>query len=74
MKNIQVSFDEQTITLIEKIAETSQKTRTAVIREAVTAWLKQKRIDDFESQWIKTLKQEKKAYADTADNDDSAPY
>ena len=58
MKNIQVSFDEKTITILEQIANLTNKTRTAVIREAVDEWLKQKRIDDFESRWINALKKE----------------
>jgi hypothetical protein len=71
MKNIQINFDENTITLIEKIAALSKKTRAAVIREAVTDWLKQKRINDFESKWIKALEQEKADYTNTADSDDT---
>ncbi len=58
MKNIQVSFDEKTIIILEQIANLTNKTRTAVIREAVDEWLKQKRIDDFESRWINALKKE----------------
>lgn len=55
MKNIQVSFDENTIAVLDKIAEQSNATRTAVIREAVKAWLKQKKIAEFESGWIEAM-------------------
>lgn len=72
MKNIQVSFDEKTITILEQIANLTNKTRTAVIREAVDEWLKQKKIDNFESQWINALKREAARYPkedDIEDND-----
>ncbi len=52
MKYIQVSLDETSIRGLDSIANHQQKTRAAVIREAVDAWLREKRIESFERAWI----------------------
>ena len=70
MKNIQVSFDEKTINILEQIAQFAQKTRTAVIREAVEDWLKQKRITEFESGWIEALKKDTARYGESKPAED----
>ena len=55
MKNTQISFDEKLLKEIDRVAASSRKTRSAIVREAVKAWLDRKRIRDFEDQWIKKL-------------------
>jgi len=55
MKNVQISFDEKTLEGIDRVAAASRKTRSAIIRTAVIAWLDQKKIQDFEEQWIAQL-------------------
>lgn len=55
MKNTQISFDEELLQEIDRIADASNKTRTAVVREAVRYWLKEKEIKDFEAEWITAL-------------------
>ena len=55
MKNVQISFDEKTLEGIDRLAAASRKTRSAIIRTAVKAWLDQKKIRDFEEQWIAQL-------------------
>ena len=57
MKNTQISFDEQFLELIDRAAAKTNKTRSAIVREAVRLWLKQKEIDDFEEVWIRKLKE-----------------
>jgi metal-responsive CopG/Arc/MetJ family transcriptional regulator len=57
MKNTQISFDEQFLKLIDRVAAETNKTRSAIVREAVRFWLKQKEIDDFEGMWIQKLKE-----------------
>jgi len=55
MKNTQISFNEKILKEIDRAAASSRKTRSAIVREAVKAWLDRKRIQDFEDQWIKKL-------------------
>ncbi|MCK5155442.1 MAG: ribbon-helix-helix protein, CopG family [Spirochaetales bacterium] len=58
MKTFQISLDNNIMTFIEKIIEEQQKTRSAVIREAISYWIKHITIDEFEAQWIRALKKE----------------
>ena len=55
MKNVQISFDEKTLEGIDRVAAASRKTRSAIIRTAVKAWLDRKKVQDFEEQWIAKL-------------------
>jgi metal-responsive CopG/Arc/MetJ family transcriptional regulator len=67
MRNAQISFDEAFLNTIDKIAAESQKTRSAIVREAIGFWLKQKEIREFENKWIQRLKE---TNDDTADLED----
>jgi metal-responsive CopG/Arc/MetJ family transcriptional regulator len=57
MKNVQISFDEQLLKTIDQFATSSKLTRSAVVREAVETWIRQKEIKEFEDAWIKKLKE-----------------
>ena len=57
MKNVQISFDEQLLKTIDRFATSSRLTRSAVVREAVETWIRQKVIKEFEDDWIKKLKE-----------------
>ncbi len=57
MKNVQISFDEQLLNTIDRFATSSRLTRSAVVREAVKVWIRQKEIKEFEDEWIKKLKE-----------------
>ena len=57
MKNVQISFDEQLLRTIDRFATSSRLTRSAVVREAVETWIRQKKIKEFEDDWIKKLKE-----------------
>jgi metal-responsive CopG/Arc/MetJ family transcriptional regulator len=65
MKNVQISFDEQLLKTIDRFATSSKLTRSAVVREAVETWIRQKEIKEFEDAWIKKLKEK------SVDSDDS---
>ncbi len=69
MRNLQISLDNNIVSSIEKITKEQHKTRSAVIREAINYWIKHRTIDNFESQWISTLKKEKSEY--NAANDEA---
>jgi len=55
MKNTQISFDDKLLREIDRVAASSRKTRSAIVREAVRVWLNQKQVRDFEEQWIAKL-------------------
>ena len=57
MKNTQISFDERLLREIDQVAASNKKTRSAIVREAVKAWLNQKQIQEFEDQWISKLRE-----------------
>jgi len=57
MKNIQISFDEGLLKTIDNYAASSQLTRSAVVREAVKTWIRQKEVQEFENEWIKKLQE-----------------
>jgi metal-responsive CopG/Arc/MetJ family transcriptional regulator len=58
MKNVQISFDEKLLKTVDRYATSSQLTRSAVVREAVKAWIRQKEIEEFENAWISKLKED----------------
>ena len=55
MKNVQISFDEDLLKTIDQFAASSQLTRSAAVREAVKAWIRQEEIKKFENEWIRKL-------------------
>ena len=57
MKRIQIRFEEDLLTAIDNYAASSQKTRAAIIREAVKSLIRQKQVKEFEDEWIKKLKE-----------------
>ncbi len=57
MKNVQISFDEKLLETIDRFATSSRLTRSAVVREAVKTWVRQKEVKEFEDDWIKKLKE-----------------
>ena len=57
MKNVQISFDEELLKTIDRFATSSRLTRSAVVREAVKTWIRQKEITKFEDDWINKLKE-----------------
>lgn len=62
MKNLQITIDDTMVSYLDRVAELQQKTRTALIREAIAYWIQRKNIEQFESHWIGALKTNKSAY------------
>lgn len=58
MKNIQISLDDERVAELDRIAETQRKTRTAIVREALAAWVREQRIASFEREWIAAARSE----------------
>ena len=65
MKNVQISFDENLLNTIDNIAASSQTSRSAVVRDALKNWIKQKEIKAFENDWIRKLKENRDDISDT---------
>jgi metal-responsive CopG/Arc/MetJ family transcriptional regulator len=65
MKNVQISFDENLLNAIDNIAASSQTSRSAVVRDALKNWIKQKEIKAFENDWIRKLKENRDDISDT---------
>jgi len=57
MKNVQISFDEILLETVDRFAASEQLTRSAVVREAVKTWIRKKKVEEFENDWIAKLKQ-----------------
>ncbi len=57
MKNVQISFDEGLLATVDHWAASSQLSRSAVVREALKTWIRQKEIKEFEDEWIAKLKE-----------------
>lgn len=57
MKNIQISFDENLLESVDRIAANSGTSRSAIVREAIKQWVRQKEIREFEREWINKLKE-----------------
>jgi len=43
MKNVQISFDENLLSTVDRIASSSNLSRSAVVREALKAWIRERR-------------------------------
>lgn len=57
MKNIQISFDENILQEVDNAASSSKTSRSAIIRDAIKFWLREKYVKDFEQNWIRNLKE-----------------
>ncbi len=55
MKNVQISIDEDLLETVDMVATSSRLSRSAIIREALKNWLRQRRIKEFEEAWISKL-------------------
>ena len=62
MKNVQISFDENLLESVDRIAAKSGTSRSAIVREAIRQWVWQKGIRDFEREWINKLKERPDKY------------
>ena len=52
MKNVQITIDATTLTAVDRAAKPLGLKRSAVVREALRAWLRQRAVGRFEEQWI----------------------
>ena len=57
MKNVQISFNENLLEAVDRLASSIKSTRSAVVREALKHWIRDQEIKEFENQWIGSLKE-----------------
>jgi metal-responsive CopG/Arc/MetJ family transcriptional regulator len=57
MKNVQISFDEELLETVDALAASSQRSRSAVVREALKTWIRRQQVEEFEDAWVRKLKE-----------------
>ena len=57
MKNVQISFDEDLLNEVNNMVASTRLSRSAIVREALRRWIREKEIKKFEDEWIKKLKE-----------------
>jgi len=57
MKNVQISFDEELLETVDRVATSSRISRSAIVREALKNWLRQRQVKEFEDAWIAKLRE-----------------
>ncbi len=57
MKNVQISFDENLLKSVDSLATSIHLSRSAIVREALRRWIKERKIKEFEEEWIRKLKE-----------------
>lgn len=57
MKNVQISFDEDLLNEVNNMVASTRLSRSAIVREALRRWIREKEIKKFEDEWIRKLKE-----------------
>jgi CopG family transcriptional regulator/antitoxin EndoAI len=57
MKNVQISFDENLLEEVDRFAASERISRSAIVRKALKHWIKEKEIEEFENDWIRSLQE-----------------
>ena len=57
MKNVQINIDEKLLRAIDHLAASHQLSRSAMVREALENWIRQRGIKEFEEARIRKLKE-----------------
>ena len=57
MKNVQISFDEDLLNEVNSMVASTRLSRSAIVREALRRWIREKEIKKFEDEWIRKLKE-----------------
>lgn len=57
MKNVQISFDEDLLNEVNSMVASTRLSRSAIVREALRRWIREKKTKKFEDEWIRKLKE-----------------
>lgn len=58
VKNLQIALDDESVQTLDALARELQKTRTALVREAIQEWIRRQQIREFEEAWIRAAQQD----------------
>lgn len=64
MKNVQISLDEDLIGIVDELAASANLSRSAVVRDALRKWVREKEVKKFEDEWIAKLREEPQDLSD----------
>jgi len=57
VKNVQISFDEDLLNEVNSMVASTRLSRSAIVREALRRWIREKEIKKFEDEWIRKLEE-----------------
>ncbi|MEZ4525687.1 MAG: hypothetical protein R2941_07190 [Desulfobacterales bacterium] len=57
MQNIQIFFDDRLLQEIDRVVSATHMSRSEIIMNAVSRWLKEKESERLEREWIEKLRQ-----------------
>jgi metal-responsive CopG/Arc/MetJ family transcriptional regulator len=56
MKKVPISFDKNLLETVDRFAVSTKTSRSAMGREALKHWIREKEIKEFEDLWIRSIK------------------
>ena len=56
MKNVQITVDEETLSMVDAVAGPLGLKRSQIVREALRDWLGKRQVREFEQHWIAALR------------------
>lgn len=55
MKNVQITIDPETLSMVDRVGKPLGLKRSAIVRQALREWLRRKAVERFEQEWIGAL-------------------
>ena len=55
MKNVQITVDEETLRRVDRAGKPLGLKRSEIVRQALREWLRRRRVERFEQEWIASL-------------------
>jgi metal-responsive CopG/Arc/MetJ family transcriptional regulator len=65
-RNVQFSLDEDLIETVDKLAAAANLSRSAVVRDALRKWVREREVKKLEDEWIAKLREEPQDSSDAA--------
>ena len=58
MKNVQITVDDNTLRLVDRVAKPLGLKRSEIVRQALRQWLRSRAVERFEEEWIASLRRQ----------------
>jgi metal-responsive CopG/Arc/MetJ family transcriptional regulator len=55
MKNIQITVDQETLEMIDRVGKPRGLKRSEIVRQALRDWLRRHAVESFEQAWVDAL-------------------